>query len=409
MDGSSKHISSLRKLFTFAFLLIIIITLDYNQKTKVSANDVDDAVVCSTDLSSFLPLPYSNLPNMVCKRLWNSFVIRYSKTEDHLITVLLSATYTTGWVGIGFSSNGMMLNSSCMVGWINIEGRARIKQYYVEGFTPSAIKPDKGELPLTSVPPYVALHGATIYLAFQLKYASHHDLPKRQPILLAYSTAYPLHHHLTIHDDKTALVFDFSSSSGNTGSLSSGGIAASFYRTEDMKKAHGVLSLLGWGLFLPIGVICGRYLRHREPLWYYVHVVIEFIGFILGVAAAVIGISLNNKLHVHVVGHKTIGVFVLVLSILQVIAFFARPSKDSKKRRYWNWYHHWTGRLVIFLAVTNVFLGIHVGDAGPAWKIAYGILLGLGLISCIILEALTRMKRFDQPEFPHPTFQMNSM
>lgn len=109
---------------------------------------------------------------------------------------------------MGFSRDGMMLNSSCMVGWITPEGRSRIKQYYIEGFTPSEIKPDKGELPLTSVPPYLAIEGASIYLAFQLKFATPIN---RQPILLAYSSKYPQHHHLTIHDDKTTLYLDFSS------------------------------------------------------------------------------------------------------------------------------------------------------------------------------------------------------
>lgn len=125
-----------------------------------------------------------------------------------MITIVLSTTYTSGWVGMGFSRDGMMLNSSCMVGWITPEGRSRIKQYYIEGFTPSEIKPDKGELPLTSVPPYLAIEGGSIYLAFQLKFATHIN---RQPILLAYSSKYPQHHHLTIHDDKTTLYLDFSS------------------------------------------------------------------------------------------------------------------------------------------------------------------------------------------------------
>lgn len=85
-----------------------------------------------------------------------------------------------------------------------------------------------------------------------------------------------------------------------------------------MKKTHGALSVLGWGLFLPYGAIVARYLRHRDPLWYYIHLVIEFLGFILGVAAAVVGLSLSHMLQVDIVGHKTIGIFVLVLSILQV-------------------------------------------------------------------------------------------
>lgn len=33
---------------------------------------------CDTDLRSFLPPPYGNLTNIVCKPIWNTFVLRVS-------------------------------------------------------------------------------------------------------------------------------------------------------------------------------------------------------------------------------------------------------------------------------------------------------------------------------------------
>lgn len=210
-----------------------------------------------------------------------------------------------------------------------------------------------------------------------------------------------------------------------------------------MKKTHGVLSLLGWGLFLPCGAILARYLRHMEPLWYYLHVVIQFLGFILGIAAIVVGLSLNHRLQAHITSHKTIGIFVLVFAILQVflitlasltmlkfyyaraeihtapaciiwllspqvMAFFARPSKDSKNRKYWNLYHFWIGRIAIFLAAVNIVLGIHIGGEGSAWKIGYGFILGFIITTCMVLEALSRLRRSNDPAFP-PNFQMNNI
>ncbi|GAA0174889.1 hypothetical protein LIER_41810 [Lithospermum erythrorhizon] len=166
---------------------------------------------CTSDLSPFLPLPYSDTSQMACKNIWNSFFIRYSQTDDNTVTIILSTIYTTGWVGIGFSKDGMMLNSSCMVGWVSMQGgHARIKQYHIEGFTPSEIIPDQGEIPLTNVPPFVVLNRATLYLAFQLKYPYR---LKEQSILLAFGSKHPhpKHHLLTLHDDKTSIKFDFSS------------------------------------------------------------------------------------------------------------------------------------------------------------------------------------------------------
>lgn len=88
------------------------------------------------------------------------------------------------------------------------------------------------------------------------------------------------------------------------------------------KKTHGVLGMMGWGVFSPSGAIFARYLRNRgggdNALWYYLHVSTQFIGFILGLAGVVMGLRLYTRMHAHVPAHRGIGIFVLLLSILQV-------------------------------------------------------------------------------------------
>lgn len=84
------------------------------------------------------------------------------------------------------------------------------------------------------------------------------------------------------------------------------------------RKTHGVLALLGWGLVFPVGAIVARYLRHMDPLWYYIHVVLQFMGFLIVVAAVAVGRLLYGRLHANVPAHRGIGLFALVLSILQV-------------------------------------------------------------------------------------------
>ncbi|XP_011093035.2 cytochrome b561 and DOMON domain-containing protein At3g61750 [Sesamum indicum] len=387
---------------TFGLLRLSFLFVVFISSLLVEGDNLDsdgsNAALCETDLTSFLPFPYSTLPDMVCRPLWNSYLLRYSHSKNNEITIVLSTIYTSGWVGIGFSRDGMMLNSSCMVGWVNLEGRGRIKQYYVKGFTASEIKPDEGELPLTNVPPLVSLQGATIYLAFQLKY---NKTLKTQPILLAFSTKTPHHHHLAVHDDKTTIYFDFSS--GNTDS--SVDLSRSILKD---RRTHGTLALLAWGLFLPVGAILARYLKHKDRRWYYLHIAFQFIGFLLGVSAVVVGLSLNNTFHSFISAHKGIGIFVLVLTILQVLAFFLRPSQDSKYRRYWNWYHNWAGRICLFFAAVNIVLGMHIASAGQAWRVGYGFLLGSILVAVVILEALLRLQRSREHD-NHPPFSMSSM
>ncbi|XP_022770585.1 cytochrome b561 and DOMON domain-containing protein At3g61750-like [Durio zibethinus] len=347
--------------------------------------------LCGTDLS-FLDPPYGNIStsNMVCSPIWNTFVLRYYERADKVMTIILSAVYTTGWVGIGFSRNGMMVGSSAMVGWFNRKGHARIKQYYLQGAHVSQVIPDKGELPLNNIPPVVALHGAMIYLAFEAKF----ERPLgRQPIILAFGSRYPTHLRLTKHDDKTAVLFDFSQASVLNIDMS-------------QKKNHGILGIIGWGLILPAGAIVARYLKHEDPLWYYLHAGIQFLGFIIGLAAVVLGIQLYRSMNADIPAHRGIGIFVLVLSILQIMAFFLRPNKDSKYRRYWNWYHHWFGRIALFFGSLNVILGIQAAGAGDEWKIGYGFLLAITLVAVIVLEALSCLRRRDESSLP-PTFQMN--
>lgn len=100
----------------------------------------------------------------------------------------------------------------------------------------------------------------------------------------------------------------------------------------------------------------------------------------------------------------------------QVIAFFLRPDKDSKVRKFWNWYHHWVGRLALFLAAVNIIIGIRVGGAGNGWKGGYGFSLAVILITVIVLEVMLWMgskKSADPPAFQmHPSpdpsaFQMH--
>lgn len=84
------------------------------------------------------------------------------------------------------------------------------------------------------------------------------------------------------------------------------------------KTKHGVMAILGWGFLLPVGAILARYLRHKDPLWYYLHIGLQFTGFIFGLAAVILGIQLYNRIQPNIPAHRGIGIFLLVLSILQV-------------------------------------------------------------------------------------------
>jgi len=103
--------------------------------------------------------------------------------------------------------------------------------------------------------------------------------------------------------------------------LFAGSSSSSSSFPEGLKRTHGALNLFAWGVLLPIGAIVARYCRRWDPLWFYLHAGIQFVGFILGLAGVVAGVSLYNKIQADVPAHRGLGIFVLVLGILQVCAF----------------------------------------------------------------------------------------
>uniref|UniRef100_A0ACD5VTQ6 Uncharacterized protein n=1 Tax=Avena sativa TaxID=4498 RepID=A0ACD5VTQ6_AVESA len=326
-----------------------------------------------------------NYSGMACRPVWNNFVLRYAQDGDNVLRVVLSAMYSSGWVGMGFSKDGLMVGSSAMVGWVGKTGQSHVKQFALNGKAPSLVIADRGFLISNNGDHTVVVKEAKIYLAFQLSFNS----PlKQQQVLFAFGSAIPVNDRLAEHQDKTSMNFDFTTGSSSGSSFPNG-----------LKRTHGALNLFAWGVLLPIGAIIARYCRGWDPLWFYLHAGIQFVGFILGLAGVVAGVSLYGKIQADVPAHRGLGIFVLVLGILQILAFFLRPNKDSKYRKYWNWYHHWVGRLVLFFAAVNIVVGIKVGGAGNSWKVGYGFNVAILLITIITLEVLlwTRWKNNSNP------------
>ena len=89
-----------------------------------------------------------------------------------------------------------------------------------------------------------------------------------------------------------------------------------------LRRGHGILAMLGWGILMIIGTIVARYFKHKDPIWFYLHISLQSVGFILGVIGVICGFILNNHLNANVGTHKSIGIFILLLGCLQVCLFF---------------------------------------------------------------------------------------
>eukprot|EP00252_Welwitschia_mirabilis_P001564 TRINITY_DN11445_c0_g1_i1.p1 TRINITY_DN11445_c0_g1~~TRINITY_DN11445_c0_g1_i1.p1 ORF type:complete len:387 (+),score=41.76 TRINITY_DN11445_c0_g1_i1:255-1415(+) len=331
--------------------------------------------------------------NLACAGVWNraGYILRY-ELKDNLLNILLSAPYTNGWVGMGFSPNGRMIGSYAVVGWIKSDQTDAIHSYHLDGKSVDAVKLDtKNDLGVVTQSLRVHYQSSTIYLSFQLQV---NGTEKSKNIIFAYSSTTPTGTQLTLHSSVHSTTFDFSTGSSSTDNS-----------IDTLRRNHGALNIFAWGVLLPIGSILARYCRQKDPAWFYLHIGFQVSGFIFGLAGVILGFELYNKLEANFPAHRGLGIFILVLGILQVSALLFRPQKEAKSRRYWNWYHHWAGRIVLFLAAVNIVIGIQGANAGKGWSVGYAFVVIILLVTVIILEVLLRMghpKRLPQI----PTFQM---
>lgn len=56
----------------------------------------------------------------------------------------------------------------------------------------------------------------------------------------------------------------------------------------------------------------------------------------------------------------------------------------------------------------NVVVGIHIAEAGQAWKIGYGFLVGFILVVVVVLEALMRVRKNNESD-KHTAFTIGSI
>ncbi|KAL2614063.1 hypothetical protein R1flu_025755 [Riccia fluitans] len=327
-----------------------------------------------------------------CYFAWSqqSFVVRYTDNAT-VLSMVVSVTHENRWYSIGFNKNSAMVGGNAMVVWVDpTTGKPQIKQYYMSGKDASQVKIDS-RIKFTQAPQAYTT-ADTIYLAFQIdKVASTGVSLDNQLYAYGSKGSFPdsTTNQFQQHQSMTSKLFNYAS-----------GTATNTYSDPTtLRRSHGVISIFGWGILLPVGAIVARYCKLWDPAWFYIHVVMQVMGFVLVTVALIMGNSLGDKVQgVDYGAHQGLGIFVFVLATLQMTALLLRPKKDAKVRRYWNFYHHWAGRAALVLAAVNVFLGIEAAKGGKKWNGSYGLILIIELIVIIVLEILSFVNRSGDDE-----------
>ncbi|KAL2476090.1 Cytochrome b561 and DOMON domain-containing protein [Abeliophyllum distichum] len=165
---------------------------------------------------------------------------------------------------------------------------------------------------------------------------------------------------------------------------------------RNLRMAHGILNVMGWGIFLPVGVIIARYFRNFPKywgLWYVFHTTCQIAAYILGSAGWVLGLWLGKQSKYYC--YRTHGIFGIVIFTFTTIQMFAlrlKPKRTDPYRDYWNMYHHFLGYALLTLISINIFKGIAILKPEDTWKWTYIGVLGFLGTTALAFEVYTWTK-----------------
>ncbi|KAG0457990.1 hypothetical protein HPP92_023147 [Vanilla planifolia] len=169
------------------------------------------------------------------------------------------------------------------------------------------------------------------------------------------------------------------------------------YSNTALRDAHGVLSVIGWGIIMPAGILIVRYFRSfpfQRQEYFLLHASCQLSAYVVGTTAWGIGLALlgSTRYYKTIMGHRVIGVLVFCLATLQMMALWLKPKKRDKYRRYWSIYHHFVGYSLVALTVVNIFKGFKILKPPPKWRWVYVAILASIGCAVLVLEIITWYK-----------------
>ncbi|KAH9616153.1 hypothetical protein KSS87_017041 [Heliosperma pusillum] len=349
-----------------AYFLIRLQSLAHSQNVDSCSNNIN-----------FNGIVNFNTTSMTCQVVWQKqdFILRYAQAGKGVWSFLLSAKDPGSWVGIGFSTNGRMKGSSAMVGWIGPNGDGKNLQYALKDLDSNSVIPGQGELTVVNKSNAVFKRSNRIYMAFQLSTPQ----PRTALIYAVGPSTLPSARNgfkLIEHRDRISTTINYQTGHSKLENKPYTGL----------RKAHGALNMIGWGILMPIGAMVARYFRQWDPIWFYSHTAIQVLSFLFGLVGFILGLVLEGVVNAHVKNHRNLGITIFILGCLQVMALLIRPEKGTKMRQYWNLYHHNAGKVLVVLAISNVFYGIRLGMEGASWYGTYAVIVTLLVVSAVVLE-----------------------
>ncbi|KAK1737500.1 cytochrome b561 and DOMON domain-containing protein [Skeletonema marinoi] len=289
-----------------------------------------------------------------CVELSVSYLLAYTVNGDGTITMEL--TYDgNGWVGIGFSENGMMVGSDAVIGStdVGIPQKYRLTALSVD--TDTAIQLMSPEEQTLTDATVEFKDGQTV-----MKFTKIMKEPNQIEISMGKNNmlgAYGARPTIGLHARK----MNFSIN------LSSGAAEEKAIPFMSAWLAHGIIAFIAWGVLVPTAVQ-SAIMRSlfKGPTWFKLHQNINATAMALTVVVFAIGVAVTSKEGaVHFENsHERMGLAMFIIAVLQVLDGAKRPhapgsgEEKTLSRKAWEIGHRLGGAALLACGFWQMDSGI---------------------------------------------------
>eukprot|EP01123_Difflugia_compressa_P009411 TRINITY_DN3114_c0_g1_i1.p1 TRINITY_DN3114_c0_g1~~TRINITY_DN3114_c0_g1_i1.p1 ORF type:complete len:702 (-),score=118.02 TRINITY_DN3114_c0_g1_i1:13-1986(-) len=282
----------------------------------------------------------------------NLLTVYWKPVTDTNTTVYLAVEgITTGYVAIGWSPSGHMSPADSVIAWVASDGTV-FGTYYHKSTT----LPQHSSLLTINDTFATEIDGVTtIYFSRPLDSGVFPIESGFNGVIGAVGIDDKMRYHGSSRTDSTTkILIDFV-----------GGIATTTpIPPPTLRLSHGVIMFFSWGVLIPFGAFFARFGRHLPgALWFRVHRITQPLSCFFAFVAIIIAFVMVEGNHFRTLFHGQLGVAIMLLCLIQVVIAIFRPPKEvnkdpSKKRKVFDYFHWWVGRVLVVLGLFNCFGGI---------------------------------------------------
>lgn len=367
------------------------------QTVCLSADDVDQAPVLVSEPESdeivWLSPPEETeepepepCPLDFCIELTSAYSLAYTVNGDGTIT--MEATYDgNGWIGIGFSADGMMVGSDAVIGStdIGIPQKYRMTVLSVDTDTAIQLMPPEEQTLTDATVEYK--DGQTVMKFTKImKEPNQIEIGMGNNAMLGAYGSFPI---IGYHTKKLSFSID----------LSSGAAEEKAIPFMTAWRAHGIIAFIAWGVLVPTAVQ-SAIMRSlfKGPLWFKLHQYINATAMALTVAVFAIGVAVTSKEGaVHFENsHEKMGLAMFILALLQVLNGAKRPhtpasgEEKTLPRKAWEVGHRLGGVALLACGFWQMDSGMKlyatkfIGDGSSRGNVIYWAWIGFVVAMLVI-------------------------